>query len=253
MVLWLLGYPDQALKKIHAALSLARDLSHPFSFVFTLLHVSILHHLRREAQAAQERAETEIALCTEQGFALFLAGGSVYRGWALVEQGQEKEGIAQIHQALTDWRATGTEIQRPHFLALLAEAYGKVREAEQGLAALVEALAQVEQTGERWYEAELYRLKGELVLQSKVQGPKSKVEKEVESCFWKAIEIARRQEAKSLELRATTSLARLWQQQGKQKEAHEMLAEIYGWFTEGFDTKDLQEAKALLESLGSRV
>ena len=142
-VLWVLGYPDQALKKIHAALSLARDLSHPFTFVIALHHASILHHLRREAQAAQERAETEIALCTEQGFAVFLAGGSMYRGWALVEQGQGKEGIAQIHQALIAWQATGTEMGRPHFLALLAEAYGKVGEAEQGLAALVEALAQV--------------------------------------------------------------------------------------------------------------
>ena len=182
--LWLLGYPDQALKKIHAALSLARDLSHPFTFVMALHVASIVHLLRREAQAVQEGAETEIALCTEQGFALFLAGGSMYRGWALVEQGQGKEGIAQIHQALIAWQATGTEMQRPHFLALLAGAYGKVGEAEQGLAALVEALAQVEKTGERWYEAEQYRTKGELLLaqegkeasqKAKIKAQKSKV------------------------------------------------------------------------------
>jgi DNA-binding winged helix-turn-helix (wHTH) protein/predicted ATPase len=175
--LWLLGYPDQALKKIYAALSLARDVSHPFTFVFALLHSSILHHLRREAQATQECAETEIALCIEQGFALFLAGGSMYRGWALVEQGQGKEGIAQIHEALAAWQATGTEMDRPHFLGLLAEAYGKVGEAEQGLAALVDALAQVEKTGERWYEAELYRLKGQLTLQKfQVSGSKFQVQ-----------------------------------------------------------------------------
>jgi len=177
----------------------------------------------------------------------------MYRGWALVEQGQGKEGITQIHQALTDWQATGAEMHRPHFLALLAAAYGKVGEAEQGLTALVEALAQVEQTGERWYEAELYRLKGELLLAQEGYRPQAlgfreKTEK-VEECFLKAIDIAQKQQAKSWELRATMSLARLWQRQGKQKEAHQLLSEIYGWFTEGFDTKDLQEAKALLAEL----
>jgi predicted ATPase len=164
-VLWLLGYPEQALKKSHAALSLARDLSHSFSVVGALHLASTLHQLRREASATQECAETAITLCTEQGFALFLAGASKYRGWALAEQGQGKEGIAQIHQGLADWRATGTEMQRPHFLALLAEAYGKVGEAEEGLSKLSEALTLVNRTGERWYEAELYRLKGELTLQ----------------------------------------------------------------------------------------
>ena len=170
----------------------------------------------------------------------------MYRGWALVEQGQGKEGIAQIRQGLTAYRATGAEMAVPYFLALLAEAYGKVGEAEHGLAALGEALAQAEQTGERWYEAELYRLKGELLMAQ--EGPKGKTE-EVEQCFQQALSIARRQSARSLELRAATSLARLWQQQGKQQEAHQLLSEIYHWFTEGFDTKDLQEAKALLEQL----
>src|SRR6185436_18350041 len=144
IVLWLLGYPEQALKEIHAALSLARELSHLYTLVCALHFASRLHQLRREAQAAQERAETEIALCTEQGFALFLAGGAMYRGWALVEQGQGKEGIAQIRQGLTAYRATGAEMAVPYFLALLAEAYGKVGEAEHGLAALGEALAQAE-------------------------------------------------------------------------------------------------------------
>jgi predicted ATPase len=170
----------------------------------------------------------------------------MYRGWALVEQGQGEEGIAQIRQGLTAYRATGAEMARPYFLTLLAEAHGKVGEAEQGLAALGEALAQVEQTGERWYEAGLYRLKGELLLAQ--AGPKGKTE-EVEQCFLQALAVARRQQAKSLELRAATSLARLWQQQGKHHEAHDTLSEIYGWFTEGFDTKDLQEAKALLDEL----
>jgi predicted ATPase len=160
---------------------------------------------------------------------------------------------------------------RPHFLALLAEAYGKVGEAKQGLTTLAEALAQVKKTGERWYEAELYRLKGELTLQREARGWRLetsspspqvsslkplvsiRVEREAEECFLKAINIAQKQQAKSLELRATTSLARLWQQQGKTKQAHKKLAKIYHWFTEGFDTKDLQEAKALFESLESCV
>ncbi len=235
VVLWLLGYPDQALKEIDAALSLARDFSHLYTFVCALHFASRLHHLRREAQAAQERAETEIALCTEQGFALFLAGGAMYRGWALAEQGQGKEGIAQIRQGLTAYRATGAEMGRPYFLALLAEAYGKVGEAEQGLAALVDALAQVEKTGERQYEAELYRLKGQLTLQTfnvqrstfnvenSLGSSVQSLESEAEECFQKAIAIAQRQQAKSLELRAVMSLARLWRQQGKRHEAHSLL------------------------------
>ena len=176
MVSWLSGSgPEGDPRRPHAWPGSYLTL---YTFVRALHHVSLLHHLRREAQAVQERAETEMALCTEQGFAVFLAGGSMYRGWALAEQGQGKEGIAQIHQALSAWRATGAEMARPYFLALLAEAYGKVGEAEQGLAALVEALAQVEQTGERYYEAELYRLKGELCWRrkSKVKRQRAKAE-----------------------------------------------------------------------------
>ena len=156
-----------------------------------------------------------------------------------------------MQEGLAAQRATGAEAVHPYFLALQAETYGKMGQPEEGLAALAEASAMRQRTGEQWYEAELYRLKGELTLaQSSVQGLGSRVQKEAEECFWKAVEIARKQQAKSLELRATTSLARLWQQQGKQKDAHQMLTEIYGWFTEGFDTVDLKEAKALLDELG---
>src|SRR5439155_8101223 len=165
-----------------------------------------------------------------------------------------EEGNAQMRHGLAAWRAMGAEIMRPHFLALLAEAYGRLGQEEEGLSTLAEALAQVDKTGERYYEPELYRLQGELTLKSKVQSPKSKVpstqaEAEAEACFQKAIEIARHQRAKSLELRAVMSLARLWQQQGRKDEARQMLAEIYGWFTEGFDTADLKDAQALLEEL----
>jgi predicted ATPase len=164
-----------------------------------------------------------------------------------------------MRQGLPALRAKGQELRRSHFLSLIAEAYGEMGRAEEGLGLLAEALTHVHKTGERYYEAELYRLKGELSLQSrqvKASQDKSEVrdpESEAEECFLKAIEIAQRQQAKSLELRAVMSLARLWQQQGKKKKARRMLAEIYGWFTEGFDTADLQEAKALLEELNHWV
>jgi predicted ATPase len=162
-----------------------------------------------------------------------------------------------MHQGLAAYRATETELERPYYLALLAEAYGTVEQFEEGLSVLAEALAVVDKTGERSYEAELYRLKGMLTLQKvsevssqlSVPSPQAEAEQEAAADFLKAIEIARHQQAKSLELRAVMSLSRLWQQQGKREEAHALLAEIYGWFTEGFDTTDLQEAKALLAEL----
>ena len=270
LALWHLGYPNQALQENKRSLALAQELSHPFSLVYALSSSAWVHQLRREAYAAQGQIEKAIHLATEQGFPFWVAWGSIVRGWALAAQGPGKAGITQILQGLASHRATGAELARPYFLALLAEAYGKVGQVEEGLAALTEALTVVDKSGERFYEAELYRLYGELTLQeanqkSKGKSQKSKIETssqlltpnpqaeaEAEACFHKAIEIARRQQAKSLELRAATSLARLWQQQGKQKEAHQMLSEVYNWFTEGFDTKDLQEAKALLDS-GSRV
>jgi adenylate cyclase len=208
-----------------------------------------LHQLRREGQLARERAEAVMTLSTEQGFPYWLGLGTEVRGWALAEQGQVEEGIAQMQQGLAAWRAMGAEIWLTWFLAMLAEAHGKVEQTEEGLIVLAEALAFVDKTGERMLEAELYRLKGALTLQSRVPSPKSKIEEEAEACFRRAIEIARQQRAKSWELRAVMSLSRLWRQQGKQKEAHQLLSEIYGWFTEGFDTKDLQEAKMLLEEL----
>ena len=195
-----------------------------------------------------------LLLACEQRFAFWVAWVTTLQGWALAEQGQGAEGIAQMRQGLAAYRATGAEQWRPYVLALLAEGYGKAGQREDGLSVVAEALAQVDKTGERFYEAELYRLKGELSLQSEITNPQhpalsTQAKAEAEACFHKAIEIARRQQAKSLELRAVMSLVRLWQQQSKKEEARQMLAELYGWFTEGFDTKDLQEAKALLEEL----
>jgi predicted ATPase/class 3 adenylate cyclase len=241
---WVLGYPDQALQNIHEALTLAQELAHPFSLAVALLQAALLHQYRREAERAQEHAEALVALSTEQRFPHWLAIGTTLRGWALTAQGEEAGGIAQMLQGLAARRATRSEVHRPCFLSLLAEAYGNVGQPEEGLTVLLEALAIVDNTGERYWEAELHRRKGELLLIQKGQ----KV-REVEECFRKALDIAHRQQAKSLELRAAMSLSRLWQKQGKPEEAHQLLAEIYTWFTEGFDTPDLKEAKALLEEL----
>jgi predicted ATPase len=255
LALWMLGYPDQALSSVHEALTLAQKLGRPFSLAFALHWVANLHKYRREAQAAQERVMAAVTLSTDQGFPFWLAVGAMVRGWALVEQGQGKEGMAQIYQGLAIHQATGAELARPHYLALLAEAYGIMGQTEEGLTAVAEALALVHKTGECCYEAELYRLKGQLVLQQfevtnpQFPTPNPQAEAEAEAYFLKAIEVTRRQQAKSWELRASTSLARLWQQQGKKEEARQTLVEIYGWFTEGFDTKDLQEANALLKEL----
>ncbi len=242
--LWCLGYPDQALARSQEALTLAQQVAHPFSLSAVLSHAASFHQLRREGYAAQECAEASIHLAMEQGFPLYTARGAVSRGWALVQQGQTKEGIEQINQGLRAHRATGAELQRPYFLALLAEAHGTIGQPETGLTMLTEALALVDTTGERWYEPELHRLKGELLLQQHADN-----QAEAEACFHHALAIARNQQAKSLELRAATSLTRLWQQQGKIQEAHDLLAPIYTWFTEGFDTADLQEAKALIDEL----
>jgi TOMM system kinase/cyclase fusion protein len=262
LVLWHLGYPDQAQKKIHEALTLARELSHPYSLALALYFSASLHQFRREGRATQEQAEAVIALATEQGFSFLLAHGTTLRGWALAEQGQGREGIAQMQQGLAAYQATGSELFRPYYLALLAEGYGRAEQTAEGLVALSEALAAVHKNGEHVYEAMLHRLQGQLTLQkfqvssSKFQvpntqhpTPSTQAEAEAEACFLKAVAIARQQEAKSLELRAATSLAYLWQRQGKQHAARNTLSEIYSWFTEGFDTVDLREAKALLREL----
>jgi predicted ATPase len=258
-ILWLLGYPDQALKRNYEALTQAQELSHSFSLATALSYIAGIHVMRGEWQSTQERAEAAMTLSADQGFPHFLALETVHLGWVLAKRGQREEGITQMRQGMAALAAAEAEARRSWILALLAEAYGEVGDIEEGLTVLAEALATVDKTGERVGEAELYRVKGELLLQSAVRSPQSEIpspqhptpstQSEAEACFLKAIEIAQRQQAKSLELRAVMSLSRLWLSQGKKAEARQMLAEIYGWFTEGFDTKDLQEAKTLLEEL----
>jgi predicted ATPase len=244
LVLWLLGYPEQALQRSQAALTLARALSHPPSLAAALVFAAMLHQFRRERQLVQARAEAAIALALEQGLPHWVAYGTIMRGWALAMQGQWEEGIPQTQQGLVAQQAVGAVIARPLFLALLAEAHAAAGQAKAGLGVLAEALALVDHTAERYHEAEVYRLKGELLRRQAVPDAP-----QAEACFEQALAVARRQQAKAWELRAALSLSRLWQQQGKRTEACELLAPIYGWFTEGFDTPDLQEAVALLDEL----
>jgi predicted ATPase len=245
VTLWLLGYPEQALARIHDALALAHALSHPYSLAYARCRVAFVLQFCRDILAVHEQAEATVILATEQGFAQWAALGTSLRGWALAMQGQGEEGMAQLRQGLAAFEATGAALFVPYFCTLLAEVCGYLGHTDDGLQALAEAQTLVEQQEERWWEAEIHRLRGVVLLRQSgtPQG-------EAEIWLQRALDIARRQEAKSLELRAAMSLSRLWQQQGKQAEARELLAPIYDWFTEGFDTPDLQEAKALLDELG---
>ena len=242
--LWSLGYPDQALARVHDGLALAAELAHPFSSAFALTVATWVYQFRREEQDVSEHADAAVTLSTEQGFALYLAVGTIVRGWALTTQGQDEEGLRQMRRALTDFRATGAEVDVPYYLLLLAEGYASLGQVEAGLAVLQEGWEVMERTEEHVWHAEVCRLKGALLLQQQGQ-----VQEEAEACFQQAIAVARQQSAKSWELRAATSLARLWQGQGKRAEAQELLAPVYNWFTEGFDTADLKDAKVLLKSL----
>jgi predicted ATPase len=260
-VLWYLGYPERALETMDEALSQAREVAHPFSLAFALDHNAWLHQYRREPAETQERAEEEMRFSGEQGFPFFLAMGTIRRGWALAEQGQDAEGIAQIGQGLAAYEATGALLIRPYWISLLAQAYGRVGRAEDGLGLVGEALAMTH--GQNVWKAELHRLRGELSLVRLGGGDDAEVAPtdapavtrvghsidQAESCFRRAIDIAREQQAKSLELRASTSLARLWRDQGKHAEARDLIGPIYNWFTEGFDAPDLRDARALLEPI----
>ena len=243
--LWLLGYPEQAVASSQAALALAQQLAHPFSLYVALYWAAVLHHQRREASLTQAYAEAAMTIATEHEFLQLSAQSTPLRGWALAMSGQGEEGITQIRPAA--YGATRVARDYPYYLALLAEVSAPVGQTTAGLEAVTEALATVAKSAVRWWEAELHRLKGELLLHAE-RGVRHAA-LTAEECFHQALAIARRQQAKSLELRAAMSLSRLWQQHGKRAQARELLAPVYGWFTEGVDTADLQEAKALLEAL----
>jgi class 3 adenylate cyclase/predicted ATPase len=276
MALWYLGYADQARIRMHEALTLAQTLGHAHSHAAVLGFAAWLHYLLREGSTTQAHAEATMTVAREQGFPHWVAVGQIQWGWAVAVQGQGAAGMAEIYGGVAALRATGTALWRPEALAMLADACGHMGDTTAGLRAVADALEAVHHTGERLSEAELYRLKGELLCQSadgwRAAHPRPSVAEaatageprpptfggdgvraaplpEAEVCFQQALARARQQEAHALALRAAVSLARLWQQQGKRAEAYALLAPVYGWFTEGFDTADLQEAKTLLETL----
>jgi predicted ATPase len=245
-VLWVLGYPDEALKRCDEALTLARELSHPFGLAIALHFSCFTHHRRQEPQAARQRAEELLALSNEHGLQFWITSGDLIRGWALTHEGQGDEGIVQARKGVDGLRLKGgADLGLAYYLIILAETYMKAGRTEDGLPLMAEASEVINKTGQWVYESYLLRTKGELL---RALSGNNYVE--AEGCFRKATEFAHRQSARSHELQAATSLSRLWQEQGKKEEARQLLADVYDWFTEGFDTCDLKEAKALLDELG---
>lgn len=241
--LWSLGYPDRAIKTAREGLAIAERLRHPETLCFAYFFTAWTHQLRRESEETLIYAKAAIELAGENGIAQWSAFGASLHGWALTEQGRTDEGISQMRQTLDVYRAIGSEISRPHFLGLLAEAMIKKGKTEEALNALTEALSGAQETGQRYYESELHHLKGRLML---AVGNDTK---QAEGCFHQAIEVARRQKALSFELRAVTSLGRLWQENDRSDDARLMLTDTLDSFTEGFDTRDLKEARVLLNEL----
>jgi predicted ATPase/class 3 adenylate cyclase len=250
------GYSDQALKSSIDALSLAERLSHPYSLAYARGIAAAFHQFRKEVEMTQGLADASLDVATEHGFPFWAAFQTILLGWVLVKQGKADEGITQMSRGMEAYWATGAELLRPYLIGLFAEALAEGGSTERGLVLLAEALEVVEKTGERFFEAELYRQKGELLFRSYNKGSglpdcaaHSSRSSEIERCFQKAMTVAGRQQAKWFELRAATSLARLWRNQGRKNDAHTMLAKSYNWFTEGFDTADLQDARLLLSKL----
>jgi predicted ATPase len=240
---WHLGYPDRAVARTRAGLALAERLCHPQSRALALVWAAWVRQLRREPAEARALAEAAVGLCAEQGFPLWRSMGEILWGWAQAQGGEVEEGVARVSRGLDELAATGAGLWRPSFLALLAEVLVGASRLEEGLRALEQAIEVARRHNELFYEAELERLRGELLGRGKAEVL------EIEACFWGAMARAQRQQGRSLELRAASSLARLWREQGKRAEAHDVLAPVYGWFTEGFDAPDLIEANQLLEAL----
>jgi tetratricopeptide (TPR) repeat protein len=253
LALWYLGYPDQDQARIQTGLEMAQQLLYPHHLVWGQHLGASFYQLCRDMPRMRELADAVVLGAARQGLQICHLTGVVLQGWALVQAGQGDAGIAQIQQGLAECRTRGIGASLPRYCAILAEAYRSIGEIALGLAALTEAFN--EQDGERAYAAELFRLQGELLLtQDGRRRPASDARHlwvEAEGCFQQALDVARSQQAKMLELRAAVSLSRLWQQQGKRQEARQLLAEVYAWFTEGFGTADLQEAKTLLRELGA--
>ena len=245
-VLWHLGYPDQALRAMGEVQAVARELAHPFSIAYALSYAVSLHLFRREPVLVHERAEWLLAFARAQGFAQWPPTATVHRGWALAQTGRAEEGIAQMRAGLEAWRATGAGIVWPYYLCLLAEAYGQAGRPREGLGVIDEALAAVEAQDERWIEPELHRLRAVLSLDAGADDAPLVAERS----FRDALAVARRQQSRSLALRAATGLTRLWLRQGRADEARSLLHEAASGLDEGRETADGRDATALLETLG---
>ena len=245
-ILWFLGYPDQALQKIHETLALAEQLGDPLGKALALGQAAVLHQRRREAQLAREYADALFTLAQEHGFPPRSATALIYRGWAMAEQGAHSDGLAELQAGLEAIEKTGAELARPYYLGLLAEAYGRAQQYREGTRTIEQALVIARKNNDRCYEAELWRIKGDLALQ---QRSKKRGRSEGHDYFQQAMTVARKQDARSLELRAALSLARLWQQDNQKKRARTLLSDVYSGFTEGFETPDLREAARLLAQL----
>jgi predicted ATPase len=242
--LWCLGYPTQALQRCQEALALAQELAHPYSLAQSQFFATWLHYRRRDVSSVHAQAEALLTLTTTQGFPLYVGVGTCMRGWALAMQGQGEVGLAQLRQGLAAVVAAGQVLAQGPALVLLAEVAGHTGQVTEGLCLLAEARTVLETNGQGDILPEAWWLQGALLLQQDASDVT-----QAETCFQQALAVAHHQQAKSWELRAAMSLSHLWQQQGKRQEAYDVLAPIYSWFTEGFDTADLQEARALLEKL----
>jgi predicted ATPase len=243
IVLFCLGFPDQALAQSNAAIAEARRLAHPASLAGSVGLVAVLLSLVGDNAALDERTEEFVAVAAEQGFPYWVAAGTIFRGWVKVKNGDVTEGTSLLRSGIAAFRATGGEAWTPYMFALLAEACEIAAQVEEAARLLDDALQIVKEKGGYWFSAELNRQKGRLLLR---QGHTQAAEE----LYRQALSIAEEQEAKLWELRAAASLARLRRDQGRRAEARDLLAPVYGWFTEGFDTQDLKEAKALLDELG---
>lgn len=243
-VLWYLGYPDQAVEECKAALTRAQTLGHPFSLEYARMFALWLHGDMRNMAAVEQNIEMILAHTHQYQSRTSLPLALVLRGWQLAQGGAARAGIAQIQAGLETIRTKDNDgMYRRYYWARLAEAFAQTGDFEQASATLDEAMELLVEQGDRWYAAELYRLKGVLL---DAQGAAPAL---VEAQFQQALDIARKQQAKSLELRAAMSLSQFWHGQGKRVETPHLLTDVYGWFTEGFDTPDLQEAQALLATL----
>jgi adenylate cyclase len=241
--LWCAGHPDRARAKADETLKLASDLAHPLTQVVALAYATMLHQLCRDSEGVASWADTTIRLCREHGFPYYLAWAEVLRGWSHAAGDDPATGIAEMRRGIGVLQSKAGA-RMSYYRALLAEACGRAGLVDDALQALTEGFEDIQKTEERWWQAELHRLRGELLRSEQVAQ-----NGEVEECFRRAIEIARGQRAKSLELRAAVSLGRLWRDQGRGDDARRLVAGVYGWFTEGFDTADLREARGLLDEL----